>query len=159
MRSIAPVVTLMAMTALAACGQVEPVILTVSMPDCTFRGATEMEPGVASLSLSLNGLGTGRVLVVEIEAGHTYDELAAHFEQGGGLDGTADWARPVIDVELSDTDGIGATAESNELGMGDYAVVCVDLTTGTAMTASPLQVAEAVDESDAVRGSDRGQRP
>ena len=159
MRPITPIVTMIAMVGLAACDQVEPAILTVSMPDCTFRGATEMEPGEASLSLSLNGLGEARAMIVEIEGDHTYDELVAHLEQGGASDGTPDWARPVIDVELSDIDGMGATADHADLEEGDYAVICVDLATGTARAPSSLQVAEPVGESDSLRRGERGRRP
>jgi len=159
MRSIAPVVTLSAIIALAACGQVEPVILTVSMPDCTFRGATEMEPGVASLSLSLNGLGNARAMVVEIEDGHTFDELAAHFEQGGGWEGRPEWTRSVVDVALNATDGVDGTSDSAHLDQGDYAVVCVDLETGTTRAVRPLLVAESVGDSGESRGGDRSQRP
>jgi hypothetical protein len=125
---------------LAACGQVEPVILAVSMPDCTYRGATQMEPGEASLSLSLNGLGSARALLVELEDGHTHVELSAHIDQTDGWEDRPEWIRPVIDLELSDADGVDGTEDSSRLAPGDYAVVCIDLETGTARTASPLHV-------------------
>ena len=125
---------------LTACGQVEPVLLAVSMPDCTYRGATQMEPGEASLSLSLNGLGSARALLVELEDGRTYVELGAHLEQAGGWGDRPDWIRPVIDLGLSDVDGVDGREASSRLAAGDYAVVCIDLETGTARAASPLRV-------------------
>lgn len=157
MRRITSIVTLM--SALVACGQVEPVTLTVSMPDCTYRGPSEMEPGEASLSLTLNGLGSVQALLVELEDDHTYDDLTAHLDRGDGWDDGPDWLRPVIELELSDTEGIDGTADNSRLGEGRYAVVCVDLGTGTARAASPFRVEESVSELDDGRGGDGGRGP
>jgi hypothetical protein len=144
---------------LGACGQVEPVLLAVSMPECTFSGAATMEPGEASLSLSLNGLGSARALLLKLDEGRSYDELAAHFEENEAWEDRPVWLRPAIDLELSDTDGIDGIADNADLDAGDYAIVCVDLEDGAARAASLLQVGESVDESDEGRGDDRGQRP
>lgn len=140
MRTVARSALVLVSLLLTACGQVEPVILAVSMPDCTYRGATRMVPGEASLSLSLNGLGSARALLVELEDGRTHVELGAHLEQTGGWEDRPDWIRPVIDLELSDADGVDGTEDSSRLAAGDYAVVCIDLETGAARTASPLHV-------------------
>jgi len=159
MRTIPRPAVLWLLIVVASCSQVEPVLLTVSMPDCTFRGATEMEPGEASLSLSLNGLGNARALVVEIEGEHTFDELVTYFEQDGGWENRPEWTRTVIDIALSDTDGIDGTSGSATFDVGEYAVVCVDLETGASMATSPLLVAESVADSEDGRGGDRGRRP
>jgi len=140
MRTVARSALVLVSLLLTACGQVEPVILAVSMPDCTYRGATRMVPGEASLSLSLNGLGSARALLVELEDGRTHVELGAHLEQTGGWEDRPPWIRPVIDLELSDADGVDGTEDSSRLAAGDYAVVCIDLETGAARTASPLHV-------------------
>lgn len=159
MRTIPRSAVLSLLIVVASCGQVEPVLLTVSMPDCTFRGTTEMEPGEASLSLSLNGLGNAKALLVELVGGHSYDELAAHLEQGDEFGGGSKWTSTVIEVELSDTDGIDGIADSTLLDEGEYAVICVDLETGAARAASPLRVAESVYGFENGRGGERGRRP
>lgn len=151
-RSAVLVVSLM----LGACTQVEPVLLAVGMPECTYRGAATMEPGQASLSLTLNGLGRARASLVELADGHSYDELATHFEENGAWEDRPEWLRPVIDVQLSDADGIDGVADNADLDIGHYAVVCVDLQTGTARAAGPLQVADSPGDSGETRGEGRG---
>lgn len=159
MRTAARSAVLLLSLSLAACGQVEPVLLSVSMPDCTYRGAATMEPGEANLSLTLNGLGSGRALLAELKDGRNFDELAAHFEQSEDWEERPDWLRLVIDLELSDADGVDGRAGQADLDVGNYAVICVDLESGTAMAASPLLVAESVGDSGDDRGDGRGQRP
>lgn len=115
-------------------------ILAVSMPDCTYQGPVLIEEGEVSLSLTLNGLGESRVLVVELEEGHTFDELEAHLDESENWEDRPPWLRPVIDIELSDAQGIEGTSDTSRLGEGEYAVVCVDQAMGEASAASPLRV-------------------
>lgn len=159
MRTAARSAVLLLSLLLTACGQVEPVLLTVSMPDCTLRGPMAMQPGEASLSLSLNGLGTAQAALVEPVDGHSHDELAAYLEENGAWEDRPGWLRPVIDLELSDTDGINGIADHADLGVGEYVVVCVDLETGSARVAGVLEVAESADGFENGRGGEGGRRP
>jgi len=99
-----------------------------------------MREGVVSLSLTLNGLGKARVLLVELEEDHTYDEVEAVFAEGPGWEGRPEWMQSVIDLELSDAQGVAGVAETSRLTEGQYAVVCVDEISGDARPASPLEV-------------------
>lgn len=123
-----------------ACGQVEPVLLRVGMPECSYQGPSTMSEGEASLSLTLNGLGRARVLLVELTEGHTYDELVSHFESSEEWLDRPDWIYPVLDVELDDAEGVDGKSEKLDLEAGEYAVVCVDRDNETVEVASPLQV-------------------
>lgn len=125
---------------LAGCGQVEPVLLKVSMPDCTYQGPSSMRAGEASLSLGLNGLGDARVLLVALTGGHSYQELSEEFDSNAEWAARPDWIEAVLDVELGDDQGVSGMEETTELTDGRYAIICVDQTTGTAQTASPLEV-------------------
>lgn len=158
MRTAARSAVLLLSLFLAACGQVEPVLLSVSMPDCTYLGPVDMEPGDVSLSLTLNGLGNARVLLVELTDNHSYDDLEVQLASGGWED-RPDWSRAMIDIELSDTQGIDGEEGTSTLHEGEFAVVCIDLSAGVARVASPLSVEESVDGLDDDRHGDRGQRP
>lgn len=112
---------------LTACGQVEPVLLVVSVPDCTYQGPHAMTEGNASLSLTMNGLGDSRVLLVELTGGHTSAELEEHFETvSDHWDDRPDWLSPTIDLVLEDSDGIGGKEQTAHLRPGSHVVVCVD---------------------------------
>ncbi|MGD2060845.1 MAG: hypothetical protein PVF87_08280 [Acidimicrobiia bacterium] len=112
---------------LAACAQVEPVLLQVTMPDCTYMGETSIEEGEISLSLRLNGLADAGVLVAELSGEHAYGDLATHVEEiSDELADLPTWAETVVDLRLSDSEGIDGVERSARLSEGDYAVICVD---------------------------------
>lgn len=120
---IAAVLTLV----VAACGQVEPVLAHVTMPDCTYQGATSMQEGEISLSLTLNGLANAGVVLAELDGDNTYDELANHIDAGSnGLSDLPTWVDEVIDLRLSDFEGVEGVESSAELVAGSYALICVD---------------------------------
>lgn len=140
MYRVRKVLAFLLLGAAAACGQVEPVILAVSMPECTYGGPVAMSEGEASLSLTLNGLGHSRVVVAELTDGHSYDELESHFDTLGDWSVRPEWLRTTMVVELSDAQGLAGAESSARLHEGEYAVVCIDLTTDMVRAASPLQV-------------------
>lgn len=110
-----------------ACGQVEPVLAHVTMPDCTYQGPTSMEEGEISLSLSLNGLADAGVVLVELVDDTTYDDLATHIETvTDQLSDLPPWVEEIIDLRLSDFEGVGGVESSADLSAGDYGVICVD---------------------------------
>jgi len=140
MRRLSLTAILLVTSFLAACGQVEPVIVSVSMPECTYRGPALMKEGVVSLSLTLNGLGRARVVLVELEDGHEYNEVETRLEQSVDWDRPPEWLRPVIDLQLRDEQGVMGIEDTARLTTGQYAVVCVDEGSGEARPASPLEV-------------------
>ena len=111
----------------AACGQVEPVLAHVTMPDCTYRGATTMEEGEISLSLTLNGLANAGVVLVRLDGDKGYDDLAGHIDSvSDELAGLPNWVETLIDLRLSDFEGVDGVEGSAGLEAGSYALICVD---------------------------------
>lgn len=132
----------------AACGQVEPVLAHVTMPDCTYQGATSMEEGEISLSLTLNGLADSGVVLAELADGNTYDDLANHFDAvSNELSELPAWVEPVIELRLSDFEGVEGVEESAGLEAGSYAMICVDYPydggTPLVRLATPFEVDES----------------
>lgn len=107
----------------SACGQVEPVTVAVSMPDCVYRGSDRMREGTASVSLNLNGIADAAATLVLIDDGHTYQDLTEALRATGGV---PEWAEPVVELELSSDDGLDGIEETTTLSEGTYALLCVD---------------------------------
>jgi hypothetical protein len=110
---------------LTACGQVEPVLMTVSMPDCTFAGTDSMEEGRARLGLTLNGIGEWGAALVALDRNHTFDDLVAENESSDTLNDLPSWARTVIELRLSEDDAVDGVDVERVLDPGGYAVICV----------------------------------
>jgi hypothetical protein len=113
----------LAMVLVSACGQVEPVTVAVSMPDCVYRGADRMREGVASVSLTLNGIADVGATLVLIEEDRSYGELVDVVSNTGEA---PTWARPVVELTLSNDDGVEGIEETISLPAGTYALLCVD---------------------------------
>lgn len=97
------------------------------MPDCTYLGPTSIEKGEISLSLKLNGLSDAGVLLAELSGEHSYADLVTHIEETS--DELADlptWVETVIDLRLSDFEGVDGIEGSARLFDSDYALICVD---------------------------------
>jgi hypothetical protein len=109
--------------ALAACGQVEPVTMAISMPDCVYQGANTMRAGVVSVSLTLNGIDSASVVLGEIIDDHTYDELGEHLDTSSAI---PTWLDPRLQLDLSTDDGVSGVSKMRFLSPGTYALVCVD---------------------------------
>lgn len=107
---------------ISACGQVEPVTVAVSMPDCVYRGADRMREGDASVSLTLNGIADARADLVLIAEGHSYSEFVEVLANTGEV---PTWAEPVVELELSQDDGLDGVEETVSLAAGSYALLCV----------------------------------
>ena len=114
-------VAVVSLCVLSACGQVEPVTMAVTMPDCVYQGQNQMREGDVSVSLSLNGITEATAILVELTGDHTYAELAETIQSG-----LPAWTRPVAEVELSSSDALDGVEERVTVGAGDYARVCVD---------------------------------
>lgn len=112
-----------AMVLVSACGQVEPVTVAVSMPDCVYRGADRMREGEASVSLTLNGIADVGATLVRIEEDHTYDDLGDVLDNTGQI---PSWASPVVELELSADDGLDGIEETVFLQAGIYALLCME---------------------------------
>lgn len=119
---IAAVLTLV----VTACGQVEPVLAHITMPDCTYQGTTSMEEGEISLSLGLNGIADAGAILVELAGDNTYDDLVRHIDVSDDLSDLPNWVETVIDLRLSDFEGVEGVESSTNLSAGSYAVICVD---------------------------------
>ena len=110
-----------------ACGQVEPVLAHVTMPDCTYQGATSMEQGGISLSLTLNGLADAGVMLAELAGDKAHDDLTTHIDEvSDALSDLPTWVESVIDLRLSDFEGVEGVESSADLSPGNYSVICVD---------------------------------
>ncbi|HET9259115.1 MAG TPA: hypothetical protein VFP42_03180 [Acidimicrobiia bacterium] len=107
---------------ISACGQVEPVTVAVSMPDCVYRGADRMRAGDASVSLTLNGIADAGATLVLIEDTHGYSELVEVLHETGQV---PTWVESVVELELSPDDGIDGVEETVTLDAGTYALLCV----------------------------------
>lgn len=129
-----------ALLGLSACGQVEPVMVAITMPDCVHRGATSMSEGRMSLSLTLNGIADAAVILVEIPEGRSYSELEESLDDRR----PPSWATEITEVRLSSAQGVEGAVEEIALRAGDYAVVCVDDPDGEALRtgAYPLRVSD-----------------
>lgn len=123
MRRVAGLVGLL--FAVVACGQVEPVLMTVSMPDCTFQGSDRMTEGRARLGLTLNGIGEWGAALVVLEDEKTFADLMAEAGESRRLDHLPNWARGVIELRLSDADAADGVDAERVLDEGTYAVLCV----------------------------------
>lgn len=125
--------------AVVGCGQVEPVLLSVSMPDCVYQGTNRMRAGEVALSLTLNGIADAGVLLVELTDG--YDDLERYLEAPSS--GLPPWGDVILELELSSAEGIDGVAGTRELQSGKYALVCVDDPGGpneTFRAATPIEV-------------------
>lgn len=111
----------------AACGQVEPVLAQITMPDCTYQGATTMKEGEISMSLTLNGLANAGVVLARLGGANSYDDLARHVDSvSDELADLPSWTETMIDLRLSDFEGVDGVEGSADLEAGSYAVICVD---------------------------------
>ncbi|MFZ0012632.1 MAG: hypothetical protein WAL25_00830 [Acidimicrobiia bacterium] len=132
------------LSSLVACGQVEPVIVAVSMPECTSSNVRSMREGRLSLSLTLNGIAHSGVAVAELIEDHSYDELQEHVATGSDVwERRPEWLRVRAELELSSAQGLDGVEETVYVESGDYAIVCLDHDTpsGTRMRVeSPLRV-------------------
>ena len=108
---------------LSACGQVEPVTMAVSMPDCVYQGQNQMLEGEVSVSLSLNGITQAGAVLAEIVGDHTYAELGEALEETGKI---PSWARTVVELALSSAEALEGVEEQVDLAQGLYALICVD---------------------------------
>ena len=129
-----------------ACGQVEPVLIHVTMPDCTYQGSREMSEGEVSLSLSLNGLADAGAVLAAIGEEHTYENLEAHLtDVSNELEDLPDWVEDVIDLRLSDAQALDGVEDTARVAAGTHALLCVDYPyedgrTPTVSVAGPLEV-------------------
>lgn len=125
--------------AVAACGQIEPVLMTVSMPDCTYQGADEMQEGRARLSLTLNGIGEWGTALLRLEDDHTFDDFTETANENAELAAVPSWARSVIELRLSDEEGRDGVDSERVLDEGTYAVICIYVPDEGAATYVPLE--------------------
>lgn len=132
---------------LAACGQVEPVLLAVGMPGCAYQGPASMREGEISLSLTLNGLSDVGAAVVELGNDNTYEELETFLATDTPWEDRPGWVVPIIELRLDDTEGRDGVEGTVDLDEGSYAVVCIehpyDEEVSRATPASPLTVKPA----------------
>lgn len=121
-----------------ACGQVDPVLLTVAMPECVYQGPPTMAQGSARVSLQLNGLGDAGVALVELSRQQTHDNLVRHLEtverRWAGLPG---WASVVVELRVDSDTGAQGAHETVTLGPGTYSVVCLEHSPGLEPSARP----------------------
>lgn len=115
---------------LVACGQVDPVLMPVSMPECIYQGPSSMREGDARVSLTFNGIGESGVALVELAGEGRFDELTAHFEADPRWSERPSWVSPVVELRL-DSGGEGVQ-ETVALSAGSYAVVCIEYMEGDA---------------------------
>lgn len=134
----------LAVATLAACGQVEPVTLAVSMPDCVATVPSAMREGDASVSLTLNGLSDSGVALVRLDGERTHDDLTAHFERNNRWSSRPPWAVVVVELRLDAGQGLDGVEETVTLDEGSYAMVCIDhpydAAEATARVAAPMEV-------------------
>lgn len=128
---------------LTACGQVEPVIVAVGMPECSSSGVASMREGRLSLSLTLNGIAHSGVVLAELIEDHSYDDLEEHVATRSDLwEQRPEWVKVRAELELSTSEGIDSAEETIFVEEGDYAIVCIDHEneTGTMRVEAPLEV-------------------
>ena len=121
-----------------ACGQVEPILMPVSMPECIYGGPSSMKEGTARLSLSLNGLGEAGVALIRLSGDKTYDDLVEHLGSlSGAWDRRPDWVTTEMALSLDDGQGLDGVEETRSLDEGDYAIVCFGYPDGADAEVSP----------------------
>jgi hypothetical protein len=141
------IVALVALPALVlSCGQVDPVIMTVAMPDCVYQGPISIMEGNVRLSLTLNGLGDAGAGLVRFTGEETYDSLVDHLGTvSDRWDDLSSRVEPVVELRLSDREGVDGVEETARLDAGRYAVICIDHpydgSDATARPATSLEVA------------------
>lgn len=116
---------LVLLLAVVACGQVEPVLMALSMPDCTYSGPDSMDEGRARLSLTLNGIGEWGAALVVFEDDHEFSELELVAEESPLLADLPEWVRVVVELRLSDDGGREGTDAERVLEAGEHAVLCI----------------------------------
>ena len=127
----------------AACGQVEPILMPVSMPECIYGGPSSMKEGTARLSLSLNGLGEAGVALIRLSGDKTYDDLVEHLGSlSGAWDRRPDWVTTEMELSLDDGQGLDGVEETRSLDEGDYAIVCFGYPDGADAEVSPAAALE-----------------
>jgi len=122
------IVALVAFPALVlSCGQVDPVIMTVAMPDCVYQGPISIMEGNVRLSLTLNGLGDAGAGLVRFPGDETYDSLVDHLGKvSDRWDDLPSRVEPLVELRLSDREGVDGVEETTRLDAGRYAVICID---------------------------------
>ena len=122
-----------------ACGQVEPVLLPVTMPDCVYQGASAMDEGMARLSLAANGLGRFGVALVEVPAETAAADVEDHLAEVGNTWGRLpEGATTRVVLRLDDTLGVDGVEESLPLRAGSYALLCIEFPYGDAKPGARL---------------------
>lgn len=119
------VASLLVLLATTGCGQVEPVLVTVSMPDCAHTGATTMDVGELRVILTLNGLGSAGLMLVELDAERAYQDLVDELENGSGDGSFPPWVTEVVSLQIEDGTGVDSVAETFDIEEGQYALVCL----------------------------------
>lgn len=113
--------------ALVACGQVDPVLMPVGMPECIYRGPSSMGAGNASVSLNLNGIGDAGVVLARLTGQETHVDLERHLESvEGRWEDRPDWIDGLVELRLDSGQGVDGVEETVSLPEGDYALICVD---------------------------------
>ena len=132
------------MVSIAACGQVDPVVLAVSMPDCITQGPSAMRAGNLRLSLTLNGLADSGLALVELTGEEGYQDLVRHFEGADLWEDRPSWVSPLVELRLDPSQALDGVEETTRLEEGRYALVCIhhpyDGSSATARAAAPLEV-------------------
>jgi hypothetical protein len=111
--------------ATTGCGQVEPVLVTVSMPDCAHTGATTMDVGELRVILTLNGLGSAGLMLVELGDERGYQDLVDELENRSGDGSVPPWVTEVVSLQIEDGTGVDSVAETVDIEGGQYALVCL----------------------------------
>lgn len=128
-------------TLLVACGQVDPVLMPVSMPECIYQGPSSMREGSVRLSLTLNGMADAGVALVEIDQDHTPAALSDHLAGAAGWENAPSWVSTRAELHLDSASGRDGVDETVALTEGSYAVVCIDYShRATARVAGLLRV-------------------
>jgi hypothetical protein len=110
-----------------ACGQVDPVLLTVAMPGCVYQGPPTMVAGDARVSLRLNGLGDAGVALVERGRQETHDDLVQYLETvDGSWSERPEWVSAVVELRVDGGQGSQGAQETVTLDPGTYSVVCLE---------------------------------
>lgn len=149
MRRLAPRLYLLFVSLLAvtACGQPDPVVMPVSMPECIYQGPSAMETGNARVSLTLNGITDSGVALAELTVDLTHSDLSAHLETvDTRWSERPSWVSTVLELRLDAAEGRDGVEETVALEPGRYVVVCLDYPVDdsepTAMVAGGLEVRE-----------------
>ena len=128
----------------AACGQADPVVLAVSMPDCITQGPSAMRTGNVRVSLTLNGLADSGVALVELTGEEGYQDLVRHFEGADLWEDRPSWVSPLVELRLDPSQALDGVEETTHLDEGRYALVCIhhayDGSPATARAAAPVDV-------------------